>query len=267
MDLDQQIYPTGSAPRARGTQRIQSNDIYFTRFSPAGAGNTTIPTGWWWKASVQPRGRGEHLDILVRAHGQLGSAPRARGTQVHFLVLGDGRRFSPAGAGNTWPPPCARRSAPVQPRGRGEHRRARTAAVAAPGSAPRARGTPLDGGDVGAALRFSPAGAGNTPPTLTTRTGSSVQPRGRGEHFDAGARDIAGAGSAPRARGTPPAPVRPLYGRRFSPAGAGNTWSTPWICCPRPVQPRGRGEHSTRSRLGLSTTGSAPRARGTHSKG
>ncbi len=71
-------------------------------------------------------------------------------------------------------------------------------------------------------------------------------------------------GSSPRARGTPPpAPCR-RYGRRFIPAGAGNTPRSRPPAGAAPVHPRGRGEHWNMSAKASEPYGSSPRARGTH---
>ena len=70
-------------------------------------------------------------------------------------------------------------------------------------------------------------------------------------------------GSSPRARGTRHVNAVSVLKLRFIPAGAGNTALRSCSGFPRPVHPRGRGEHaSTWNRAGC-RTGSSPRARGT----
>ena len=132
------------------------------RFSPAGAGNTSVSTRIALYRPVQPRWRGEHSNLEDGARWDLGSAPLARGTLISTDLLPRGNRFSPAGAGNTRP--GRRRSSPrsVQPRWRGEHLMLRWYRSILIGSAPLARGTLLDEFLDGFLVRFSPAGAGNT---------------------------------------------------------------------------------------------------------
>ena len=91
----------GSSPRARGTRCGARGLPVHRRFIPAGAGNTTSPGRWRRRATVHPRGRGEHsMTIMVQALGH-GSSPRARGTLSRLGCEFRGVRFIPAGAGNT----------------------------------------------------------------------------------------------------------------------------------------------------------------------
>jgi len=117
-----------------------------------------------------------------------------------------------------------------------------------------------------AALRFIPAGAGNTMSNALRQLGQAVHPRGRGEHRYSQSPPRAGSGSSPRARGTHFAVVRFPGRRRFIPAGAGNTLrvgSGTWAAA---VHPRGRGEHRCTASPSIATNGSSPRARGTHKR-
>ena len=277
-------WPFGSAPRARGTP-LRSRSASATpavqprgrgehvkrhhsprqreRFSPAGAGNTPDlppgPPGF----PVQPRGRGEHHHPLSQPARGGGSAPRARGTPWETASPTPFLRFSPAGAGNTFHEQVPGSSGPVQPRGRGEHTNRVWAFIPAPGSAPRARGTPRLRDGRGYRLRFSPAGAGNTSWLPSYVVISTVQPRGRGEHVENEGAWRYDDGSAPRARGTLPTLDAGGDHVRFSPAGAGNTASATYGTRWAAVQPRGRGEHFASSRSSGDCRGSAPRARGT----
>ena len=253
----------GSAPRARGTleQVPAIRELY--RFSPAGAGNTPRRPPPKPPTAVQPRGRGEHSAQLATASSPYGSAPRARGTRVVGRFYTRMVRFSPAGAGNTAPFEIGTLCSPVQPRGRGEHSSLSWWQSIKSGSAPRARGTRDPTGCRRGCVRFSPAGAGNTAGAIGYRKGRPVQPRGRGEHgLIALARSLP-VGSAPRARGTRRIGRTENDHLRFSPAGAGNTFSPMTRASIRPVQPRGRGEHDADGALDFYGLGSAPRARGT----
>ncbi len=77
------------------------SDRVFTRFIPAGAGNTDILSNTDAVIAVYPRWRGEHvflgLDLLLAS----GLSPLARGTLIHGATGLLFIRFIPAGAGNT----------------------------------------------------------------------------------------------------------------------------------------------------------------------
>ena len=132
---------------------------------------------------------------------------------------------------------------PVHPRGRGEHQ-------------------PVDRAPV-AAVRFIPAGAGNTLGKAKKSLQGPVHPRGRGEHPKSGQAPPLETGSSPRARGTRGRVRACARRRRFIPAGAGNTGRA--LCSDRelPVHPRGRGEHFDIPGGTVTVYGSSPRARGT----
>ncbi len=50
----------GSSPLARGTPIWQDACVKAGRFIPAGAGNTSCPSGSYYDDTVHPRWRGEH---------------------------------------------------------------------------------------------------------------------------------------------------------------------------------------------------------------
>ena len=173
---------TGSSPLARGTLRGDPGRGSQRRFIPAGAGNTpsrrmTIP-GW----AVHPRWRGEHAELGVDAVDDVGSSPLARGTLWLSSSLHLRPRFIPAGAGNTCADSRGWSPSTVHPRWRGEHVIVGNLGYITTGSSPLARGTLHRAEPHRRALRFIPAGAGNTAPALSRRPGFSVHPRWRGEH-------------------------------------------------------------------------------------
>ncbi len=193
---------TGSSPRARGTPLSLLPSSPPLRFIPAGAGNTRTRRYPDRPAAVHPRGRGEHDGRGRDSAYPPGSSPRARGTLDRAPTGEQGRRFIPAGAGNTLDWSANRLSGPVHPRGRGEHPRHGPWMTWADGSSPRARGTQrISGGNVGLA-RFIPAGAGNTERRMAPWSRMSVHPRGRGEHPLPSRPLSSSFGSSPRARGT-----------------------------------------------------------------
>ena len=233
----------GSAPHARGTLRCQHPGVTQRRFSPACAGNTGKRSPRSRRRSVQPRMRGEHTPSAPPENSENGSAPHARGTRSAW-------RFRSA-------------PAPVQPRMRGEHASSMACSTASSGSAPHARGTHHDPIDPLTPPRFSPACAGNTASSASSTPSLSVQPRMRGEHQLTLKLKAGDDGSAPHARGTPPAIEYPGEIHRFSPACAGNTTRAARRPSRAPVQPRMRGEHLRPAAERAHSNGSAPHARGT----
>ena len=75
------------------------------------------------------------------------------------------------------------------------------------------------------------------------------------------------SGSAPHARGTRDQLVERVAHRRFSPACAGNTFTSGRKTGTPAVQPRMRGEHAGVSPAARAFAGSAPHARGTPASG
>ncbi len=157
------------------------------------------------------------------------------------------RRFIPAHAGNTPPPPLRCWGSTVHPRARGEHASVEGDRVKFTGSSPRTRGTQQAGGKKRALHRFIPAHAGNTssrslisaqlagssprtrgtlPAPRGVRVRPSVHPRARGEHLVTACQRPRGSGSSPRTRGT-------RKSARLNSATA-------------TVHPRARGEHYRR---------------------
>ncbi len=132
------------------------------------------------------------------------------------------------------------------------------------GLSPLARGARHSQADPATALRFIPAGAGNTAPEHLPQCDTPVYPRWRGEHARLVGvfREIAGL--SPLARGTLRCYADRAASRRFIPAGAGNTLSYFFIVHIHAVYPRWRGEHSNLFFLVRATSGLSPLARGTH---
>ena len=137
----------------------------------------------------------------------------------------------------------------VYPRWRGELDRTASVVSSGSGLSPLARGTPVFANLWTIAIRFIPAGAGNTGARNTKPCICSVYPRWRGEHsmsqnFKAGIR-----GLSPLARGTPVLLFCAVVTDRFIPAGAGNTPTLSIIMVSDTVYPRWRGEHSNHNLL------------------
>ena len=178
------------------------------RFIPAGAGNTPVAGKHRTPEPVYPRWRGEHSiseSLMSRATGL---SPLARGTHPYGQRGAAGRRFIPAGAGNTPTRSASPSLNAVYPRWRGEHLTPRVSSASISGLSPLARGTRLTALGEKFPMRFIPAGAGNTAAVPSFAPSDSVYPRWRGEHISA----------SPPARNS----------ARFIPAGAGNTLTIPY---------------------------------------
>ncbi len=193
-----------------------------------------------------------------------GSSPRARGTQLLGLYRDIILRFIPASAGNTPFMRLLQWARPVHPRERGEHRILIVGSDAPPGSSPRARGTLAAGGLVERLQRFIPASAGNTATARFSAMRITVHPRERGEHLPRVRAATEADGSSPRARGTRLHPTGWRCRSRFIPASAGNTHGEKLDVHWYMVHPRERGEHRLTAAWASGSSGSSPRARGTH---
>ena len=235
----------GSSPRGRGTPE-DAQQCGRHRPSP-----------------VHPRVGGEHSnlnssDILLN-----GSSPRGRGT----LIDGDQRRrqdrFIPAWAGNTLQCGSGCPVAPVHPRVGGEHTAIAKNTVCISGSSPRGRGTRQCSRAAGTAIRFIPAWAGNTSPSMRRGRYSPVHPRVGGEHRHIFTTHKGLDGSSPRGRGTLADPDGSGRNRRFIPAWAGNTCTWGFPLTLRTVHPRVGGEHEVVEQIAGEHNGSSPRGRGT----
>ena len=112
--------------------------------------------------------------------------------------------------------------------------------------------------------RFIPACAGNTAKDQGMSSRYPVHPRVRGEHTPCNGFVDSVCGSSPRARGTRIVDGFPLAFVRFIPACAGNTLFVQLHGNSPSVHPRVRGEHTRRLVQWSNSTGSSPRARGTH---
>ncbi len=95
------IFSTGLSPLARGTLPLVAWLVGFSRFIPAGAGNTSHLENNDAMPAVYPRWRGEHGYVQTFVCGTAGLSPLARGTQLSGNAGNASHRFIPAGAGNT----------------------------------------------------------------------------------------------------------------------------------------------------------------------
>ena len=151
----------------------------------------------------------------------------------------------------------------VYPRWRGELDRTASVVSSGSGLSPLARGTPVFANLWTIAIRFIPAGAGNTGSATAAPMTTSVYPRWRGEHEMLVSVNAANTGLSPLARGTHYAFLRLPGFCRFIPAGAGNTHMIRRARRWHSVYPRWRGEHRITPRFLPRQRGLSPLARGT----
>ena len=212
---------------------------------------------------VYPRWRGEHYRTDCRILFFCGLSPLARGTQRQVVAALRGRRFIPAGAGNTYIRAKNKATATVYPRWRGEHPLPVIQLHCQCGLSPLARGTRCCDYCIWRGPGFIPAGAGNTAPISGANPTNTVYPRWRGEHRGKKLMLRKTNGLSPLARGTLLQCQQSFPDCRFIPAGAGNTrrWhrQTPVLS----VYPRWRGEHYRDRFWNLQRGGLSPLARGT----
>ena len=233
----------GSSPRGRGTPPGAIPTGTPGRFIPARAGNTFAPSDMALSAAVHPRAGGEHAGLWDPGTDRPGSSPRGRGTRAPRPRARLRRRFIPARAGNTISASPGPGRASVHPRAGGEHRVRARRPVAWIGSSPRGRGTRLT--------------------RCTSPAPRSVHPRAGGEHASRWVKQRRKRGSSPRGRGTPLVEDLMFQLKRFIPARAGNTLSSPTYGEPLAVHPRAGGEHVRDLRSTDAEAGSSPRGRGT----
>ncbi len=155
----------------------------------------------------------------------------------------------------------------VYPRWRGELDRTASVVSSGSGLSPLARGTPVFANLWTIAIRFIPAGAGNTYIRAKNKATATVYPRWRGEHIYQNISFYSHGGLSPLARGTRRDYSKEDAGDRFIPAGAGNTIKKLFCVSFRSVYPRWRGEHFYSVNNRSLIVGLSPLARGTPAVG
>ena len=151
----------------------------------------------------------------------------------------------------------------VYPRWRGELDRTASVVSSGSGLSPLARGTPVFANLWTIAIRFIPAGAGNTKCWWALMPQTQVYPRWRGEHIYQNISFYSHGGLSPLARGTRIKHGLTRRAARFIPAGAGNTIKKLFCVSFRSVYPRWRGEHFYSVNNRSLIVGLSPLARGT----
>ena len=214
----------GSSPRVRGILKWRKCNYANSWFIPAGAGNTRVLSNRPPIRSVHTRGCGEYVAARKADINPAGSSPRVRGIRGYGVGHSGGRRFIPAGAGNTRASKIRIARSSVHPRGCGEYTAWSASSPNRAGSSPRVRGIRRR-----AWRRLAP---------------STVHPRGCGEYPSRGLQGIDLDGSSPRVRGIRVPDILATENRLVHPRGCGEYY----LHASRPklvkVHPRGCGEYT-----------------------
>jgi len=141
-NLSSSVRAIGSPPRVRGILWAVPFFRFYSRFTPARAGNTR--------------------DDAVGTRSLTGSPPRVRGIPRQSPSKLNAYRFTPARAGNTLWPMLMFSQPSVHPRACGEYALRRRSHAERRGSPPRVRGIHVVGHSTFGPRRFTPARAGNT---------------------------------------------------------------------------------------------------------
>jgi len=233
----------GSSPRSRGPRRRKQSCRFDLRFIPAFAGTTAKPAPTSSAPPVHPRVRGDHVRDLPGLTVEPGSSPRSRGPLLQLAGDRPVLRFIPAFAGTTQQPRRALPPFAVHPRVRGDHDETPAKSRLSSGSSPRSRGPRHDLVAPPLQQRFIPAFAGTTDARGSTRRGTPVHPRVRGDHLYGVCERRQRDGSSPRSRGPHRLDEERRWKVRFIPAFAGTTMKQSRCGRASPVHPRVRGDH------------------------
>ncbi len=193
---------TGRSPRARGSLLERAWSPSTSGPIPACAGKPPRSRRAEWRRTADPRVRGEATQETVYTPYSAGRSPRARGSLPDAPQDGGHPGPIPACAGKPPTRTPRRRDGRADPRVRGEASRPQPCGQVLWGRSPRARGSPprLMG-----ELQFRrpiPACAGKPHPLWSVATGSTADPRVRGEADVGTRRRRSGFGRSPRARGS-----------------------------------------------------------------
>ena len=252
----------GSPPLARGKRQPPREEYLVLGITPARAGKTRSAAPGTATARDHPRSRGENTANVLRAIGDSGSPPLARGKQPRRVPLGDRSGITPARAGKTHGRPTRTRRRADHPRSRGENfavpwpRRPRT------GSPPLARGKRDRRRRDHQAVGITPARAGKTATCSARSTSPGDHPRSRGENLATAVLRRSAAGSPPLARGKQDDASVRRSGPGITPARAGKTRACGRAGAVAPDHPRSRGENFVADSYLGRMSGSPPLARG-----
>ena len=257
----------GSSPRAWGTLLWRICGRYHIRFIPTCVGNSKRggPAHFW--GAVHPHVRGELGISFFRRQPQNGSSPRAWGTRIKPLPKCILHRFIPTCVGNSYEVALSYRPTTVHPHVRGELPHDECGRVVRHGSSPRAWGTRLRAALCQYRRGFIPTCVGNSLSSMCLRRDLAVHPHVRGELRMPRRRLRPFYGSSPRAWGTLSSVLFTKCEYRFIPTCVGNSWENYLTRQQATVHPHVRGELFGMAYKISASTGSSPRAWGTHAGG
>ena len=171
-------------------------------------------------------------------------------------------RITPAGAGKTLQRTAVLNAGQDHPRRCGENLKLLQPLLRGLGSPPQVRGKPELSRIILMSHRITPAGAGKTPVSGTSRVEPEDHPRRCGENPGAVTTAFTWAGSPPQVRGKPYCWWRFYETKRITPAGAGKTLATLRAEYWDKDHPRRCGENLSGRLLPAGESGSPPQVRG-----
>ena len=177
------MLPFGSPPQVRGKPNDETSISAHTGITPAGAGKTGVLLPHVVAAEDHPRRCGENSVTRMPALTCKGSPPQVRGKRNGLPRDTLPAGITPAGAGKTSRLTYCGECEQDHPRRCGENPAPRWAIQTRLGSPPQVRGKLFDAfrGIFGAGI--TPAGAGKTAPTESTRRNAWDHPRRCGENY------------------------------------------------------------------------------------
>ena len=235
-------FRSGSPPRMRGKRRRRHRASSAQRITPADAGKTS---------------KIEHISLSVQDH------PRGCGENRTEFATGAVRdRITPADAGKTAVKPPLILGIGDHPRGCGENVHPANSCTSTRGSPPRMRGKLGQCGRSVADAGITPADAGKTSMKYCRWKEEQDHPRGCGENYLAAFQAVREQGSPPRMRGKLCRLHVGTLAHRITPADAGKTTCSVYICAGEKDHPRGCGENQRVRPFPRRLGGSPPRMRG-----
>ena len=252
----------GSSPRVRGKPGVAGLEPARAGLIPARAGKTP------WRAPTRaatwahPRACGENRSSTETPPPRRGSSPRVRGKLGAHRHQPRRGRLIPARAGKTGAPATASTPRAAHPRACGENPPSVRARARFPGSSPRVRGKPGQGGQGLERRRLIPARAGKTRRRPSSGRRPPAHPRACGENSGRRPGRPGPGGSSPRVRGKrhgfPPHPRE----AGLIPARAGKTGGPRLGERRVGAHPRACGENWGFAAVTNPAVGSSPRVRG-----
>ena len=213
----------GSPPRIRGKLRQLACFSAAVGITPAHAGKRVVSAASAVTSTDYPRVCGEKIASSLSVLKSAGSPPRMRGKPTQTQCCPPISRITPAHAGKTFSLPGSRALRPDHPRACGENYRSYKSFVRQRGSPPRMRGKLVLNRDHAVPLRITPAHAGKTCASSTSRAACGDHPRACGENSVVREDVIKITGSPPRMRGKPLNSGYDAVKDRITPAHAGKT--------------------------------------------